>query len=80
MYGQPSDKGSHDNLMKGYAKSLGSTWPFYADVGWKLEPYFSTDGLPLVMLVTTADMKIVHASVGHHSQMLKDKADEVLGQ
>ncbi len=80
MYGQPSDKKSHDNLMKGYAESLGSTWPFYADPEWVLGPYFDTDALPLVMLVTTEDMKILHASVGHHSEMLKTKIDEVFAE
>ncbi len=80
IYGQPSDKNSHDNLMKGYAKSLGSTWPFFADPDWVLEPYFVTTGLPLVLLVSTADMTIVHASVGHHSEMLKTTIDEVLGE
>jgi len=80
MYGQPSNKNSHDNLMKGYAKSLGSTWPFFADPDWNLEPYFATDGLPLTVLVTTDDMKIIHASVGHHSEMLKMKVEEVLGE
>jgi hypothetical protein len=80
MFGQPSDKSSHANLMTSYEKSLGSTWPFFADPDWKLEPYFASQGLPLVMLVTTADMRIVHASVGHHSKMLKEKADEVLGK
>jgi len=80
MYGQPSDKNNHDNLMAGYAKSLGSTWPFFADPEWVLEPYFDSIELPLTMLVSTEDMKIVHASVGHHSEMLKTKIDEVLGR
>ena len=80
MYGKPSDKNSHDNLMKGYAKSLGSTWPFFADPEWVLGPYYDKEALPLTMLVTTEDMKILHASVGHHSEMLKNKVDEVFGR
>lgn len=80
MYGQPSDKNSHDNLMKGYAKDLGSTWPFFADPEWVLGPYYDQDALPLAMLVTTEDMEIIYAAVGHHSDMLKMKVDEVFGR
>jgi hypothetical protein len=72
IYADPALKTTHDNMMKGYERSIGSSWPFYADVGWTLEPYFDTDGLPLVVLVDTATMTILHGSVGHHAQMIKD--------
>lgn len=80
VYEDPELKKFHDNMMAAYAVSLDSTWPFFADVGWQLEPYFNEDGLPLTVLVDTSDMKIVHVSVGHHSDMLKTKIGELTGQ
>ena len=79
MYGPSVSKNSHDNLMKGYADNLGSTWPFFADPEWVLGPYFDKAALPLAMLVTTEDMKIIYAKVGHHSDMLKTTVNEVFG-
>lgn len=79
MYGDPSLKNEHDQLMAGYAKALGSTWPQFADVGWQMEPFFPINGLPLVVLVDTQTMRIHHVSVGHHSAMLKTMIDEILG-
>ena len=69
---------SHKALFISYQNTLGSSWPLLADVGWQLEPFFDTEGLPMVMLVSTENMQILHASVGHHSEMLKNLALEVL--
>lgn len=78
LFEDPSLEMSHKALFISYQNTLGSTWPLLADIGWQLEPFFDTEGLPLVMLVTTEDMQIRHASVGHHSEMLKTMAEEIL--
>ncbi len=80
LFADPSLEKAHENFFVGYQKTLGSSWPLLADLGWQLEPYFDTDGLPLVMLVSTEDMVIRHLSVGHHSDMLKTMALEILSQ
>ena len=80
VYEDPALKKFHDNMMKAYQASLGSTWPFFADIGWQLEPYFDAEGLPLTLLVDTATMKIIHVAVGHHSEMLKTKIEEKIGR
>lgn len=66
-------------MLNGYEEALGSTWPFFADVGWSLAPYFSKDGLPLMILLDTATMEIVHLSVGHESGTIKDKVLSIVG-
>ncbi len=80
VYEDPALKKFHDNMMVAYADSLDSTWPFFADIDWQLEPYFNEDGLPLTILVDTSDMKILHVSVGHHSDMLKTKIEALISQ
>ncbi len=72
LYKDPGQKTGHDNMMAGYEKSVGSSWPFFADPDWLLEPFFYKDGLPLAVLVTTADMAIVQVAVGHESSSLKE--------
>ena len=79
MYADSSLKQSHDKLLEEYAKSLGSSWPQFADIGWQMEPFFPHTGLPLVVLVDTQTMRIHHVSIGHHSAMLKTMIDEILG-
>jgi hypothetical protein len=78
MYEDPNLKPAHDAAFKSYQVTLGSTWPLLADIGWQLEPFFDTDGLPLVVLVTTKDMRILSATVGHHSEMLKEMIEATL--
>ena len=78
LFDDPGLEPAHKALFISYQNTLSSTWPLVADVGWQLEPFFDTDGLPLVMLVSTEDMQIKYLSVGHHSEMLKQMAEEML--
>lgn len=71
---------ANDKLMSDYLKSLGVDWPFYADVGFQLEPFYTSNGLPLVILVTTDDMQIRLINVGHNAAYIKSWITTLLNE
>ena len=86
LYVDDAKKLANDKLMSDYLKSLwkeaeaGTEWPFYADIGFQLEPFYTKNGLPLVLLVTTEDMRIRLVNVGHNATYIKSWITTLLNE
>ncbi len=78
MYPSLSMKKLHDKQMASYHKKLGGTFPFAADIGFKLKPFFVKGGLPLVLLIDTQTMKIEYLNIGHYAKQAKNAATALL--